>query len=80
MMRMTLDDGSIIDYEVVTSFYLAATHKNYIVYTDGKYVNDKLNIFSVSYGDDKDNIDYVIDNDEWQLIVDKMKEIGFEGV
>lgn len=75
-LSVTMDDGSIIEYEIVASFYLESTNQNYIVYTDGEYVGKYLNIFAIKY-QKINNINYVVSDEEWNLIIEKLKDIGF---
>lgn len=75
-LSVTMDDGSIIEYAIVASFYLESTNQNYIVYTDGDYVGKYLNIFAIKY-QKINNVNYVVSDEEWNLIIEKLKDIGF---
>lgn len=75
-LSVTMDDGSIIEYAIVASFYLESTNQNYIVYTDGEYVGKYLNIFAIKY-QKINNVNYVVSDEEWNLIIEKLKDIGF---
>lgn len=79
-MVVSFDEDNNIEYEVLAKFYLAETKKDYVVYTDGKYIDNKLNIFAFSSDLENDDYNDVTDDNEWNLIINKMKEIGFEGV
>lgn len=75
---LTMEDGSILEYEVVATFYLKETNKKYIVCTDEEYTDNMLNIFIISDNDDK--YEYVSSKDEINSVINKLNDLGFDGV
>ena len=80
MINITISDGTNIEYDMVAKFYLETTNKTYIVYTDGEYTNNELNIYAINYDDNLDKFEHVKTKEEWKMILDKLISLGFKGV
>lgn len=79
IISLIMDDGKIVEHDVVASFYLDETDKKYIVFTDGEYDDKILNVYIVS-SKDNNEYEFVKDDKEFNLIIEKLKDIGFDGV
>lgn len=78
-ISLVMDDGKIVEHDVVASFYLDETNKKYIVFTDGEYDDKKLNVYIVS-SIDNNEFEFIKDDNEFNMIIEKLNDIGFDGV
>lgn len=79
MLEITLKDGFVNNYEIITFFSLNENN-NIIVYTDGKYDNGKLNTFIVKYNVMNNSLNDITNDLEKEIIFNKLIELGFEGI
>ena len=56
-----------IEYEILATFKMEKTNKNYLVYTDNTYSDGKLNIYASTINEDETLKDIETD-EEWALI------------
>lgn len=76
-LKLIDKDGKQCEYDIITSFNLAATNKNYVVYTDN-LTNElgELNVYaSIYYPEDETKFDSVESDEEWQVIEEILANI-----
>lgn len=70
-------NGKDVEYDVLLTFNCEELGKNYIVYTDNEFTNNKKNIYVSSYdpiiGTDK--LDDITDSDELEMVLDVLNQI-----
>lgn len=64
-------------YEILYTFKLDYTNKNYIAYTDKSYTNGELNVYvSIFYPNEPEReFEDIEDNKEWDLVLEVLKRL-----
>ena len=74
--NITLEDGTEQEVEIVLSFYLKKTNRNYLLFTDNtKNENDNYVTYAYYVTEDDDELLPVTDEDELNL-VNKILEVS----
>ncbi len=68
------ENGNKTTYEVLLLFKSFSNGKKYVVYTDNKKENNKLNVYVKTYTDDG-IIEEIMDDSEWYEIERRIKEL-----
>ena len=63
---MITKDGEI-EYEILATFKMEKTNKNYLVYTDNTYSDGKLNIYAATIADEE-NLKDIETDEEWAMV------------
>ena len=63
---ITTKDGDK-EYEILATFKMEVTNKNYIVYTDNTYSDGKLNIYAATI-DEGENLKDIETDEEWAMV------------
>ena len=56
-----------IEYEILATFKMEKTNKNYLVYTDNTYSDGKLNIYA-NMIDESENLKDIETDEEWAMV------------
>ncbi len=70
IMKLTDYNGKETEYEILCTFTLASTLKNYLVYTDNTYDNEgNLTIFASIYDETKEpKLEKIETEEEWRAV------------
>ena len=70
-------NGKEKKYEIITSFYLNSTKKNYVVYTDNvKDEDGDISIYAlIVHPDDDTKLEKVESEEEWKIIENILEEM-----
>ena len=78
MVKVTRQDNTVVDAEVVLTFKLPDTGKDYMIYSyDGEDDGDMkiLNVAIVSETPEGFLLDKIEDNEEWKKVKDFMRQV-----
>lgn len=75
-----VEDGKVVEYNIILAFLWLKTKKNYIVYTDNTLdEDDNLNVYAaIYYPDDPTKLDPIENDFEWDEIDKRLKLIKWE--
>ena len=75
IMTIIDNDNNKHEYEILCTYYLLKTNKNYIIYNDN-YDSEDINIYaSIFYPDDDTKLDEITTDEEWAEVENRVKEI-----
>ena len=74
---MTLKDGKEVKYEIIVSFHLFSTGKDYVVYTDNsKNEQWDLNTYAlIYYPDDESKFEEIKTDEEWDAVSNMLEKL-----
>ena len=64
---ITTKDGDK-EYEILATFKMEVTNKNYIVYTDNTYSDGKLNIYANIIDPENETLKDIATDEEWAIV------------
>lgn len=69
--------GNETKCEIINIFVLPKTNKNYMLYTDNTYTEDRLNIYAAIFDPNDETVFEEVTSDyEWEEINKIMKDLG----
>ncbi len=80
VFKVKQKDGTIKEYRILFSYVSKNTKKNYVIYTDGEYENNRLNVYAGVYDKDKKIVDIEKDEewDEVESVLNELEEVEYE--
>lgn len=76
-MQVINDNNQVMEYEILLSFFLSKTNRQYIVYTDNTYnENHELNVYAAIYNSkSKSKLEKIVSQEEWAIIDSQIKKL-----